>query len=122
MTDKKPTPSANHAPVAVMDLGTNTFHLLIAQGDAAKPEELYHTTVPVKLGEGGINSGIIQPAAYQRGLDTLQQFSERIKEFKVERISAIATSALRNAANGGDFIDEVKKKTGISIETINGDR
>ena len=107
--------------VAVMDLGTNTFHLLIARGDAANPEELFHTTVPVRLGEGGINNGLIQPAAYQRGIDTMQQFSDRIAEFKVDKISAIATSALRTAKNGRDFIDEVKVKTGIEIETIDGD-
>jgi len=122
MTDKPSTPSANGSPVAVMDLGTNTFHLLIARGNADDPEELYHTTIPVKLGEGGINSGIIQPAAYKRGLDTMLQFSERIKEYNVKSISAIATSALRSASNGKDFIDEVKDKTGISIKTINGDR
>ena len=122
MTDNLSTTSANGSPVAVMDLGTNTFHLLIARGDAADPQELFHTTVPVKLGEGGINSGIIQPAAYQRGIDTMLKFSERIKEFKAERVSAIATSALRSASNGKDFIDEVKARTGIAIETINGDR
>lgn len=122
MIDKNSTTSANGSPVAVMDLGTNTFHLLIARGDAADPEELFHTTIPVKLGEGGINSGIIQPAAYQRGIDTMLQFSERIKEFKAEWVSAIATSALRSASNGKDFIDEVKARTGIAIETINGDR
>jgi len=108
--------------VAVMDLGTNTFHLLIARGNAENPEELFHTTVPVKLGEGGINNGIIQPAAYQRGIDTMQQFSERISAYNVDKISAIATSALRSAGNGRDFIDEVKAKTGIEIETIDGER
>ena len=122
MTDKTSTSSANRGPVAVMDLGTNTFHLLIARGDAANPEELFHTTVPVKLGEGGINSGIIQPAAYQRGIETMLNFSARIKEFTAERVSAIATSALRSASNGRDFIDEVRGRTGIAIETINGDR
>ena len=107
---------------AVMDLGTNTFHLLIARGDAENPEELFHTTVPVKLGEGGINNGIIQPPAYQRGIDTMQQFSERIAAYNVDKISAIATSALRSARNGRDFIEEVKAKTGIEIETIDGER
>jgi len=114
MTDKT-------KPVAVMDLGTNTFHLLIARGDAAKPEELFHTTVPVRLGEGGINNGIIQPAAYKRGIDTLVKFGKRIEEFKVERIKAAATSALRTTSNGKAFIDEVRAKTGIRIELINGD-
>jgi len=115
-------PSAGSHIAAVMDLGTNTFHLLIAGGDAKTPEELFHTTVPVKLGEGGINNGIIQPAAYQRGIDTMQQFAERIATYKVNKISAIATSALRSARNGKDFIAEVKAKTGIEIETIDGER
>lgn len=118
MTDS----SEKRDTVAVMDLGTNTFHLLIARGNATEPEELYHTTVPVRLGEGGINNGIIQPAAYKRGVDTMVQFNERIKEFKAGHISAIATSALRSAANGYNFIEEVKIKTGIEIETITGDR
>ncbi len=122
MTDKQTPSSASRGIVAVMDLGTNTFHLLIAHGDAANPEELYHTTVPVRLGEGGINNGIIQPAAYKRGVDTMVQFHEQIREFKAEHVNAIATSALRSAANSKDFIDEVKAKTGIEIETVNGDR
>ena len=122
MTDKQTPSSASHDTVAVMDLGTNTFHLLIARGDAENPEELYHTTVPVRLGEGGINNGIIQPAAYQRGIDTMIQFSERIKQLKAGRVNAIATSALRSASNGQHFIEEVKGKTGIEIETITGDR
>jgi exopolyphosphatase/guanosine-5'-triphosphate,3'-diphosphate pyrophosphatase len=108
--------------VAVMDLGTNTFHLLIASGSASQPGQLYHTTVPVRLGEGGINNGIIQPAAYKRGIDTMQEFSKRIKEYNAINIKAIATSALRSASNGQAFIDEVKAKTCIQIETINGDR
>jgi exopolyphosphatase/guanosine-5'-triphosphate,3'-diphosphate pyrophosphatase len=121
MTDKQMPSSASHGTVAVIDLGTNTFHLLIARGSTANPEELYHTTVPVRLGEGGINNGIIQPAAYQRGVDTMVQFNERIREFKAGHVSAIATSALRSASNGQDFIKEVKDKTSIQIETINGD-
>jgi exopolyphosphatase/guanosine-5'-triphosphate,3'-diphosphate pyrophosphatase len=107
---------------AVMDLGTNTFHLLIAHGDAANPKELFHTTVPVKLGEGGINNGIIQPAAYKRGIDTMLKFSEHISAFNVDKVGAIGTSALRSARNGRDFIDEVKAKTSIEIEIIDGER
>jgi exopolyphosphatase/guanosine-5'-triphosphate,3'-diphosphate pyrophosphatase len=120
MTDKRSAQKSKIA--AVMDLGTNTFHLLIARGDADAPEELFHTTVPVRLGEGGINDGVIQAEPYRRGIDTMQQFSEKIKEFKVDKISAIATSALRSAKNGKEFIDEVKFKTGIEIEIIDGER
>src|SRR5476651_582009 len=103
--------------VAVMDLGTNKFNLLIAEGDVANPNVLFKITEPVKLGEGGINKGIIQPVPYQRGLIAMQQFHQHILKYYVDEVKATATSALRSAANGKDFIDEVKATTGISIET-----
>lgn len=103
-----------------MDLGTNTFHLLIAEGDAADPNILLKITEPVRLGEGGINKGVIQPAAYIRGVTAMQQFHEHIVKHGVKTIKAIATSALRSASNGKNFIDEVEQKTGIRVETING--
>lgn len=108
-------------PIAVIDLGTNTFHLLIAEGNGSNPHILFQTTNPVKLGEGGINKGLIVPAAYERGVKAMQEFSKEITKYDVEQVKAIATSALRSAANGQAFIDEVKSKTGILIETINGD-
>jgi exopolyphosphatase/guanosine-5'-triphosphate,3'-diphosphate pyrophosphatase len=108
-------------PVAVMDLGTNTFHLLIAEGPAAHYIEIVHEQDSVKLGEGGINKGFIQPAAFERGIKTMQRFHNLIIKNKVQQVRAIATSALRSAANGQDFIDEVKAQTGIGIEIIDGD-
>jgi exopolyphosphatase / guanosine-5'-triphosphate,3'-diphosphate pyrophosphatase len=108
-------------PIAVMDLGTNTFHLLIAEGNGSNPHILFQTTNPVKLGEGGINKGTILPAAFERGVKAMQEFSDEIAKHNVQQVKAIATSALRSAANGQAFIDEVKSKAGIQIETINGD-
>ncbi len=122
MGDNNTPATVDNNTVAVMDLGTNTFHLLIARGTAANPEELFHITIPVRLGEGGINSGIIQPAAYQRGIDTLLKFHQHITEYGAGRVKAIATSALRTTSNGKDFIAEVKAKTGIAIETVNGEQ
>lgn len=105
-----------------MDLGTNTFHLLIADGEIHDYHELVHYHEAVKLGEGGgINKGYILPEAYQRGINTMQQFHEEIKASNVTEARAVATSALRGASNGKDFIKEVKDKTGISIEIINGE-
>lgn len=105
-----------------MDLGTNTFHLLIAEGSAASYREIVHRQEAVKLGEGGINKGYILPEAYKRGLDTMLQFHEQIQASQVQEVRAIATSALRSASNGNDFMQEVKAKTGIEIEIINGDQ
>lgn len=108
--------------IAVMDLGTNTFHLLIAEGNAFDYKALIHEHDSVKLGEGGINKGIIQQAPYDRGIATMQKFSNQIIELDVKDVKAIATSALRNASNGQQFIDEVASKTGISIELIDGEQ
>ncbi|MFD0750144.1 exopolyphosphatase [Mucilaginibacter calamicampi] len=108
--------------VAVMDLGTNTFHLLIAQGTAAAYNEIVHKSLPAKLGEGGINKGVIIPAAFERGMAAMQQYEQDIAKNSVDSIKAVATSALRNAANGQEFIDKVRVLTGIDIELINGEQ
>src|ERR1700760_1376525 len=98
--------------VAVMDLGTNTFHLLIAEKNGSSFREIVHEQVPVKLGEGGINKGLILPAAFERGVNCMKHFHDLIAENDAKEVRAIATSALRNAANGTDFIDDVKTQTG----------
>jgi len=108
--------------VAVMDLGTNTFHLLIVEGTIDNYQEIAHDQEPVKLGEGGINKGYILPEAFARGIKTMQHFQEQISANAVQQVRAMATSALRSASNGTDFINEVKTQTGISIEIINGDQ
>jgi exopolyphosphatase/guanosine-5'-triphosphate,3'-diphosphate pyrophosphatase len=108
--------------IAVMDLGTNTFHLLIAEGPADNFTTIFKTTEAVKLGEGGINKGTIQPEAFARGLVAMQRFQDLILEHKVTAVKAIATSAIRSAANGQDFISQVEQKTGIQIELINGEQ
>ena len=105
-----------------MDLGTNTFHLLIAQGTAAAYKEIVHKSLPIKLGEGGINKGLIIPAAFERGTEAMQQYKRDIANNGVDSVRAVATSAVRNAANGEEFIDKVRTLTGINIELINGDQ
>lgn len=105
---------------AVIDLGTNTFHLLIAEGPPADYTEIVHEQIAVRLGEGGINQGLIRPEAFERGIRAMLEFHDLIKQNPVENTRAIATSALRNAANGPDFIQQVKDLTGIAIETIDG--
>lgn len=104
-----------------MDLGTNTFHLLITEYNNSALHEIVHEHDAVKLGEGGINKGLILPAAFERGVKSMQHFNGLIQDNKVQHIRAIATSALRNAANGMDFIREVKDCTNITIEIIDGD-
>jgi len=106
--------------IAVMDLGTNTFHLLIAEVSGDGTRELVREQEPVKLGEGGINKAFIQPKPFERGIKAMEKFGSLIKANQATTVKCIATSMLRNAANGSEFISEVKAKTGIQIELING--
>ena len=109
--------------VAVIDLGTNTFNLLIAE---AKTEEgfvtIYNEKLPVRLGEGGINSGTIVPDAYQRGLEAMDTYAAAIRQWRVDKKLAFATSAIRNASNGQQFADDVFRRCGIRINIISGDQ
>lgn len=106
--------------VAVIDLGTNTFHLLIAE-TASRTTIIYQETIAVKLGEGGINAGIITDAAFLRGIEALKKFSNQIKKYQPEEIRTAGTAALRSASNGEDFIKTVYQETGIKISIIEGD-
>lgn len=108
--------------IAIIDCGTNTFHLMIVSitGGDYKVETKFK--YPVKIGEGGIENKVITEAAQERGLEALTFFKQKIVEYKVETIRATATSAFRNAVNGIEFCNLILEETGIDIEIIHGDR
>lgn len=109
--------------VAIIDLGTNTFNLLIVEINTDKSYKvLCQTKISVKLGEGGINKGFILAEAFQRGIDALKMHRLTIQLHNVEKIIAFATSAIREASNGMEFIKKAKEATRIDIEIISGER
>ncbi|MBA7516982.1 Exopolyphosphatase [subsurface metagenome] len=109
--------------VAVLDLGTNTFNLVIAEQNGIDSFQILHSSkLPVKLGEGGINRGEIIPEAFDRGIDAVNKHYKTIRMLNVEKTFAFGTSALRSAKKGNQFISTIKKNTGIDVEIISGDR
>ncbi|MCC9137681.1 phosphatase [Pontibacter silvestris] len=112
-----------HKRIALIDMGTNTFHLQVTEVDEqGKLHDLYKTKLPVRLGQGGISTGAIAPEAYERALRTLRDFRKTIDNFDVETVRAMATSMVRNASNGDDFVKDIFKQTDIQVEVISGDR
>lgn len=104
---------------AVIDLGTNTFHLLIAERlEQGHFREVCRDREFVKLAEAGITR--IGEAPFERGLNTLRRFADRLREHAIVQLRAIGTAALRTAANGDDFLQTVARETGIRIELIDG--
>ena len=107
---------------AAIDLGTNTFHLIIAELHGKNIEVVYKTSVSAQLGEGGLTDNIIQPKAFERGLLALEGFAEVLRSHQVDVMKATATSAVRNASNCADFVQAVQARTGIDIEVISGEQ
>lgn len=105
---------------AVIDLGTNTFNLLIA--DILTREVLFQTKEGVALGMGGINEGRISAAAMVRAFDTLHRFKALCQKWQVHEIQAIGTSALRDATNAQELLYKVQNELNFTIEIITGQR
>lgn len=107
--------------IAVIDLGTNTFNLLIVEknGDFTY-KKLESARIPVKLGEGSINKGYISDEPFNRGINALKEYRKIIDKNDVKKVLALATSAIRSASNGAEFVAKAKELTGIDIDVIDG--
>ena len=106
--------------VAVIDMGTNTFHLIIAQINQGKYELILRERRPVKLGENGINEGFITPEAHERAVRTMIDFRKMIDDHEVQHVQATATSAFRNAKNGAELAGNILEKANIEPKIISG--
>ena len=106
---------------AIIDMGTNTFHLVLVEIYENRFETIYKEKVPVKIGQGGISNNFIHPDARKRAFHTLRHFKNLIDGENIENIFAFATSAVRNADNGEGFVDEIKEKFQIYVNVINGE-
>lgn len=109
---------------AVIDLGTNTFQLLVGSCmDGNSPLEVHvNLQRPVQLGKGAMERGVIQTDALIRAQVVLAEFVEIAASHgcEVNEITALATSILRNALNGMDVLMEWRRSLGIHVELISG--
>lgn len=107
--------------IAIIDLGTNTFHLLIVDLEKNEYSIVYREREAVKLGMHGINNDTITDDALARALSTLSGFKKTIDLMQVGETYAYGTSALRNAQNKNEVVTKIKNETGIEIAIISGD-
>jgi exopolyphosphatase/guanosine-5'-triphosphate,3'-diphosphate pyrophosphatase len=107
--------------IAAIDIGTNSIHMIIVR---VRPdlsfEVIDREKDMVRLGAGGLDGRSLTPTAIRAALQTLAKFKRLAESHKVDEIIAAATSATREAENGGDFIAEVHRQTGIAIRVISG--
>src|SRR6184192_638249 len=105
--------------IAAIDIGTNSIHMIVVR---VRPdlsfEVIDREKEMVRLGAGGLDGKSLTSTAMTAGLHTLAKFRRLADSHKVDEIVAAATSAIRKADNGGDFIAEVARRTGIQIRII----
>ena len=107
--------------VAVIDCGTNSIRLLIAETSGSTIKELIRTMEIVRLGQGVDENKVFHPDAINRTLLAVKSFKEIIDKNKVDKIRFCATSATRDAANRNLFIDGVRDILNIQVEVIPGE-
>jgi exopolyphosphatase/guanosine-5'-triphosphate,3'-diphosphate pyrophosphatase len=107
---------------AIIDLGTNTFNLLIADVDAlASTFTVVHAAKQaVKIGDGGITKGYITDEAVARAMSALAVYRDTMAQFDCHQVLAFGTSAMRDAANGGLLAQRIEQELGIHVSIISG--
>jgi exopolyphosphatase / guanosine-5'-triphosphate,3'-diphosphate pyrophosphatase len=109
--------------LAVIDLGSNSFRLVVFMAGAGwwrRTDEIYE---PVRIGEGLMASGSLGKAPMERALATLDVFAHfcRASRLAADEVDALATSAIRDAENAGDFLARARERSGLPIRVLSGE-
>jgi exopolyphosphatase/guanosine-5'-triphosphate,3'-diphosphate pyrophosphatase len=106
---------------AVVDIGTNSTRLLVADIEDGSVRELHRRSVVTRLGTGVDATGALSEEAMGRVFATLDDYVATIADSAVDATTAVMTSAVRDAVNGADFEAEVVRRYGLQARTIGGD-
>ncbi|GAC1402205.1 MAG: hypothetical protein NVSMB52_16160 [Chloroflexota bacterium] len=106
---------------AVLDVGSNTIRLLVASVIDGRVETVLDSSEFARLGKGVDASGALQAEQMETGIAAIQRLRDAASELGVDDLIAIATSAVRDAKNGPEFISRVRSATGVSIRIISGE-
>ena len=117
---------AHQGPLAAIDIGTNTIRLLVAlptwDGDAISLTPLATQTATVRLGHGVERTGRIEPERLARAVVTVEEYRQIALELGADPILLAATSAVRDAANGGELREQIAATSGLTLRIVAGER
>lgn len=109
---------------AAVDIGSNAIRLLFCRVYELEGKPHFHKEelirMPIRLGEDVFLKGKISSAKEERLITSLKGFNELIKAYQVDGVRAVATSAMRDAANGQEIITRAKQESGLNVEIIDG--
>ena len=116
------TDSLQERVISAIDIGTNSIHMVIVKIDPALPafNIVAREKDTVRLGDRDPKTGNLTEDAMERAMSALQRGQELARSFQAEEIVAVATSAVREAPNGREFIKTVRQELGLTISLISG--
>jgi exopolyphosphatase/guanosine-5'-triphosphate,3'-diphosphate pyrophosphatase len=107
--------------IAALDIGSNSFHLVVAQVETGgRIEILDRAKEMVRLGDSTLRTGVIPPEVFRRGLEALGSLRRIADRHRPDALIAVATSAVRESQNGGEFVRAARDDLGIDIRVIRG--
>ncbi len=113
-----------HAPLtnsfAAIDLGSNSFHMVVAEPEGSSIRIIDGLRVPVRLGAGLDNEKKLKKQTRLAALDALGQFAQRLRGVPLKQVRIVGTNTLRRAKNSGEFMDEAQAILGKRIDIISG--
>ncbi len=106
--------------VGVVDVGSNSVRLVVFDGAARSPAYFYNEKILCGLGAGFAETGRLNPKGRQRALAAIRRFQMLARGMQLAPLSAVATAAVREAADGPEFREEVLRETGLELYVIDG--
>jgi len=103
-----------------MDLGSNSFHLIVAKVEDGHVSIIDRLRESVQLAAAIDDEGYISDQGIERALDCLNRFSQRLRDIPSEYVRIVGTNTLRRSANGAEFLNKAQEITGHGIELISG--
>jgi exopolyphosphatase/guanosine-5'-triphosphate,3'-diphosphate pyrophosphatase len=106
--------------LGAIDIGTNTIRLLIAEVVGDNLKDIQRQAIITRLGQGVDKTGRFSSEAMERTLEVIADYKKVLEEVGVESVRVVATSAARDAENGQEFVDELKKRFGFDVLVLSG--
>lgn len=123
--DSQPTFAPLKAPgeghIGVIDVGSNSVRLVVFEGSGRSPAPLYNEKVLCGLGAGLAESGVLDPEGRERARAALRRFARLAGGMGVMALAGVATSAVRDAGDGQDFVRQVARETNIRLRVVSGE-
>jgi exopolyphosphatase/guanosine-5'-triphosphate,3'-diphosphate pyrophosphatase len=107
--------------IAALDVGSNSFHLLVVEAQPGGPVRvLERAKEMVRLGESALDDGVISPECFDRAIRRLRSLAVQARAHRPDTLMAVATSAVREASNGRDFVEAAQRECGVALRVIDG--